>query len=331
MDNKNDVVILFNRKRTILLVSGAWFFVFLGFLFLLAPDFIKPYHPVFIRIIGCSSVIFFGTGLIIGTEKLFDKKPGLIINADGIIDNSGGISAGLIPWSAISFIKTAEVANSKFILIGVTNVREITSKQNAFKRFWLKATYKTSQEQISINTADLKVKFDDIEKILIERWSLYKGIPIEQARPEVEKQRYNTDCKLYTTGWIAAATFIGGPLAGFYLLSVNFDNLQKSQLAQKAFNQGIVISLVLFTSLMVLPQGITSIIPKNSFPIIYTILLGHYADMLQGNEIKNHIKNGGKKYSGWKAAGIGIVCLIFALSYVFMLSCALNYIFPEKR
>ena len=129
---------------------------------------------------------------------------------------------------------------------------------------------------------------------------------------------------------MVAATFIGGPLAGFYLLGVNFKNLKKSQLARKSIIQGIFISLALFTSFMVLPQKIIDIIPQSIFPVLYAMFLGMYADIQQGSEIRNHIKNGGKKYSGWKAAGIGIVCLALTLLYIFVLSYILSYIFPEK-
>lgn len=330
MENKNDIIIPLSKKKTILLVLGALLFFVLGFLFLLVPDFKKSYHPIFLQITGYSGIIFFGICLIFGIKKLFDKNPGLIINANGIVDNSSGVAVGLIPWNMVTFIKTAEIMTTKFILIGVTNAEEIINKQSAFKRFWLRPNYKTYKTPVSINPAVLQIRFDDLEKILIEKWNLYKGQPLNEAKAAEEKQEINIDYKLYTTGWMVAATFIGGPLAGFYLLSVNFKNLKKPQLARKAIIQGMFISLVLFTSFMILPKKILDIIPKTIFPILYSMFLGMYADIQQGSEIKSHIKNGGKKYSGWKAAGIGIVCLVLILLYIFVLGYILSFIFPEK-
>ena len=89
MYSKNDIIILLNKKKNILLVLGALLFVILGFLFLLVPEFKKSYHPLFLQITGYSSIVFFGMCLILGIKKLFDKSPGLIINADGIRGSFG--------------------------------------------------------------------------------------------------------------------------------------------------------------------------------------------------------------------------------------------------
>jgi len=175
MYNKDDIIIPLSKKKAILLVLGALLFVILGFLFLLVPDFKKSYHPIFLQITGYSGIIFFGMCLILGIKKIFDKSPGLIINANGIVDNSSGVSVGLIPWSTVTFIKTAEIVTSKFILIGITNAEETINKQSALKRFWLKPNYKTYKTPVSINPTVLQIKFDDLEKILIEKWNLYKG------------------------------------------------------------------------------------------------------------------------------------------------------------
>ncbi len=256
----------------------------------------------------------------------------MIINADGILDNSSGISVGLIPWKTITFIKTFEVINSKFILIGVTNAEEIISRQGVFKKYWLRQSYKKYKTPISINPIMLKMKFEDLEKLLIDKWCLHKGQPLVEARAEAEQQQEEyINYKLYTTGWMVAATFIGGPLAGFYLLSVNFKNLKKPQLAKKALIQGVFISCALFTSFMLLPQKILDIIPKSIFPMLYSMFTGLYADIQQGSEIKNHVKNGGKRYSGWRAAGVGITCLVLTFLYIFALGYILSYIFPGSE
>lgn len=327
MDKKSQTIIPLSRFKNILLVLGALLFIVLGFLIISLHVFRELYHHLFLQIAGYSAIIFFGMCLIVGLKKLFDKKPGLIINDKGIFDNSSGISIGLIPWNNITFIRTNEIISSKFLLIGISNAENIINSQNAFKRFWMKSNYKIYNTPIAISSGCLRIKFDELEKILIEKWNLYKNQAIAEIKPE-EKQEKTPDYKLYTTGWMVAATFIGGPLAGFYLLNVNFKNLKKPQLAKKAFLKGIFISLVFFTAVLILPPKITNIIPITILPIIYCVLLGTYADIIQGSEIKSHIKSGGKKYSGWRAVSIGIVCLVLTLLYVVIL--ALFFSFAEK-
>lgn len=130
---------------------------------------------------------------------------------------------------------------------------------------------------------------------------------------------------------MVASAFIGGPFAGFYLLRSNYKNLGEPRLAKKSLIQGIFFSFLLFTSLLILPQKITAIIPKSIFPLLYSMFLGMYADAKQGNEIKNHIKNGGKKYPGWKAAAVGISSLLLSILYILFLISILSYVIPGNN
>lgn len=66
-------------------------------------------NPTVIFITEIASVIFFGLVAVTMFRKFSDKKPGLIINNQGITDNSSGVSAGLIPWNDIDKIKISQV------------------------------------------------------------------------------------------------------------------------------------------------------------------------------------------------------------------------------
>jgi hypothetical protein len=61
-----------------------------------------------------AAILFFGFGIFYFLRKLIDKKPGLIIDDNGIIDNSSAVSVGLIPWSDIEHISTTNVMKQKF-------------------------------------------------------------------------------------------------------------------------------------------------------------------------------------------------------------------------
>ena len=63
-------------------------------------------NPMVIKGIGILAILFFGGTGIYGFNKIFDKKAGLIIDANGITDHSNASSVGLIEWNDISEIIT---------------------------------------------------------------------------------------------------------------------------------------------------------------------------------------------------------------------------------
>ena len=90
-----------------LLFIGSITFVLIGIQFAISPDewtTARRNSPLFIRIIGIISTIFFGIcGISIG-KKLFDRNIGLTIDDRGITDNTNATSIGLIEWDDITGI-----------------------------------------------------------------------------------------------------------------------------------------------------------------------------------------------------------------------------------
>ncbi len=125
--------------------------------------------------------------------------------------------------------------------------------------------------------------------------------------------------KLYTIGWVTLATYIGGPLAGCYLMSENFKNLGNKDLAERMFKIGIMSTILLFGGIAFIPESILDKIPNEIIPFTYTTIIYLYIRKFQGKSIKEHIENGGLKYSGWKVIGISISSVIVSLLYLFIL------------
>ena len=113
-----------SKTKNILMLLGCILFVVLGIFFILKPEiFISPFvrTPLFIQIIGIVTVLFFGIAGVYGCRKLFDRRMGLVIDLDGIYDNSNASSIGLIKWDDIINIKTEQISSTKFLLIYIKN------------------------------------------------------------------------------------------------------------------------------------------------------------------------------------------------------------------
>ncbi len=162
----------------LLRLLGAIMFVGLGLWFLINPPKIgNPIvgNPTAIFIVGLVSIIFFGFVAVTILRKFSDKTAGLIINREGITDNSSGVSAGFIPWTDIDEIKVSQVMNQKFLMLIVRNPQDYLDKvTNAMKRNAMKMNNKTYGSPISISSNALRTNFDDLHKLLVEKLNEYK-------------------------------------------------------------------------------------------------------------------------------------------------------------
>ena len=170
MSEENQIEIPLSKQKMYLMLFGSIIFVVIGTWLVVNPP--KSNHPIFgnpmvILISGISAIIFFGYTAFILFKKLPDNKPGLIINSEGIIDNSSGVSPRIVLWTDIIEISTANVMNQKFLMFIVKNPEEYINRQNGIvKRKAMEINYKTYGSPISISANTLDTNFEELYKLL---------------------------------------------------------------------------------------------------------------------------------------------------------------------
>ncbi len=179
MTQEGQIEIPLSKNKMTLTLLGSIAFVALGVWFLVNPPKIdNPIlgNPTLIFIAGLASVIFFGLVAITVISKLLDKKPGLIISRQGIIDNSSGVSAGLVLWTDIEKIQVSQVMNQKFLMFIVRNPQEYLDKvTNPLKRKTMEINYRSYGSPISISANSLQTNFDNLYNLLTEKLKEYKS------------------------------------------------------------------------------------------------------------------------------------------------------------
>ena len=168
MNAPDELVIELSKGKIILLILGSLVFVAGGaWMLSMGPEDMKDMIPLFrnvllVHIVGILSIVFFGMAAVLGLKKLFDKKPGLVFNSAGIMDNSSGISAGFIPWSDILGAKTYEVVNQKMLVILLRNPEVYIERGNPLMRFLNKRNSSMCGSPITINSKALKMNFAEL-------------------------------------------------------------------------------------------------------------------------------------------------------------------------
>lgn len=168
----NRIEIPLSKKKILLLFIGAIVFVIFGILLIITPEtFISPIfrNQQTIRFAGIAAFFFFGAASVYGLKKLFDKTIGLIVDENGITDNSNASSVGLIEWIDITEIRTEQVMSTKFLLIFISNTEKYLDRVNGFKRKLLIGNMKMYGTPLSITSSTLKYNFDNLERLVKNR------------------------------------------------------------------------------------------------------------------------------------------------------------------
>jgi hypothetical protein len=167
------VEITLNKSKITLLLVGALIFVSIGLWLVISPPSTKNtdwLNRSIIAIVGYSALIFFGLCAFYLVRKLLDKKPGLIIDDMGLVDNSSGLSVGQILWTDIENISVIEIHRQKLIMLHVTNPQHYIDRQTSiFKRKGMQFNNKLYGTPLSITSNGLKISFDKLLSLLTDK------------------------------------------------------------------------------------------------------------------------------------------------------------------
>ncbi len=126
-------------------------------------------NPLLIHAVGWAGLI---VGSLLGVallRKLVDSRPGLILNGQGIVDNSSAFAAGLIPWPDISgFDVYAPVKRHKrqrILVIKLIDPEKYIARGNRLQQALNRMNYKMCGSPIAITSSTLRVSFDDMLKL----------------------------------------------------------------------------------------------------------------------------------------------------------------------
>ncbi len=154
-------------------MGGSILFVVLGALLYMNADSFQEHStsllrdPILLRVIGIFSILLFMATGIFSFKKMFDNELGLVIDAEGITDNSSGVSVGLIEWKDITNIISQQIMTTKFLLIEVKDPEKYIAKaKNGITAKIMRANLKSYGTPLSISSNTLKYKFKKLEELI---------------------------------------------------------------------------------------------------------------------------------------------------------------------
>jgi hypothetical protein len=119
-------------------------------------------NPSIVYGIGFATIAFFSLCGVVAAIKLLDQRPGLVLSAEGIFDNSSGVSAGLVPWADIVGFSMYQVQRQKMLVMMVSSPQKCIENRNFLIRPLLRANAGISGSPITITSSSLKISFSEL-------------------------------------------------------------------------------------------------------------------------------------------------------------------------
>ena len=141
-------------------------------------------NPIVKNLAGYGGTLMGAIGIYFYSKKLFDKRPGLIIDEKGIVENATVFSFGLIPWTDIAeiydnSIQVSMASKQSFITIGLTNPDIYIAREgSAIKRKLMELNLKNYGSPVHISTNGFEMNHHKVLELLTERFEMSQRVSV---------------------------------------------------------------------------------------------------------------------------------------------------------
>lgn len=121
---------------------------------------------------GYLGIAFFGLGGLLIFFNMLTSKPALIINSEGIINNSHVGGGYLIRWKNIKSLKIISINKQRMIEIDLKDDEEIYNQVNFLARKWMKVNGRFMGTPTFIPAVMIKMNLDEVLNLIREQKKL---------------------------------------------------------------------------------------------------------------------------------------------------------------
>ena len=166
MVTNKEIAIPFSKGKIALLLLCAALFIAISLHLFCHPEDFKRRNPIITKAVGFIGIPFSFLSLVFALTKLFDKRPGLIIDEEGFVNNTSFLKNQRIQWTNVTGLDIWKYNGSKMILVYVNNPEEIIASANKFYRFWLRLNARKHGTPVWITSITLKISFNELLEII---------------------------------------------------------------------------------------------------------------------------------------------------------------------
>jgi hypothetical protein len=171
-----EVCIALNKRKLIYLFIGSIVFL-AGGAWLWAHPLSFRFHELSVNGSAVALIVIFFSTLcaILALKRLFDGRPGLIVDSLGLVDNSG--RNGRIAWEEIVGFRVVEIVpKQRILVVDVTDPQKYIRCGGPLRQVMQKVGAQFTGSPINISAAPLRMDFDEMVDLIGQMFERHRKI-----------------------------------------------------------------------------------------------------------------------------------------------------------
>jgi hypothetical protein len=112
--------------------------------------------------LGLMACTFFAFAMFAMLRRLAFRGPGLVLDAEGMIDRSSDMGLGRVRWDEISEIRVTQSAERRFLTVIVRDPAKFIARGGWAHRRVNEANYRHAGSPVNVATWMLRIPFDEL-------------------------------------------------------------------------------------------------------------------------------------------------------------------------
>ncbi|NDI33233.1 STM3941 family protein [Chengkuizengella sediminis] len=139
----------------------------------------NKYIPIFFFFFSLCGIFMFGMAILFYLKRLKYPAPSIILNKEGIYDNSSAFKTGMIKWEEINRMYIYDIKKNRFLGLEINNFDQFVSKQNRFMKLLIKINQKFYRTPITIPESMLSIRLEELIELIIH-FEKPSGIKVQE-------------------------------------------------------------------------------------------------------------------------------------------------------
>jgi hypothetical protein len=115
-----------------------------------------------LRGLSAAGILFCAISGVFAARRLFDPTPGLVLDAEGLIDHSSVIGAGRVRWDEITEIRVTKSGPQRFLTVVVDDPRKFIDRGGSLRRKVYEANHRKAGSPVNVTTRTLRIPFEEL-------------------------------------------------------------------------------------------------------------------------------------------------------------------------
>ena len=174
LQGSSTVEIHLSKRKTVVMLLGALLFVAACCALYPLADHHRFHSPAKVKLVAVAGVAFFGLVAVLVSIRIFDRRPALVIDSDGLMVHVPGIAGERVPWKEIRAITITTVSAQRMVTVVLKDPQKYAPRNNPLGLWMHNYSLKLTGSPINISTNTLRVNLDELHRLLSEAFERHK-------------------------------------------------------------------------------------------------------------------------------------------------------------